>query len=84
MPARMRHKLARITGAIIHRILTAHLYVSAEWQRIDAVIRVALLETEQALAKANSELLHSHAQQFSHGIMAKFMDQHHEADDYDH
>ena len=79
----MIHELARIVGALVHGILAAHLDVAAERDGVDAVVGLASAEADQPLAESNGELLHSHAQQLGHGIVAKLVDQDHEAQNGD-
>ena len=65
----------------VHGILAAHLDVAAERDRVDAVVGLAAAEADQPLAEADGELLHPHAQPLGHGIVAKLVDQDHEAQD---
>src|SRR6185312_11147127 len=83
VPARMRHELARIAAALVHRIFPAHFDVAAKRQCVDAVIGVAFAKAEKPFAEADGKLLHPHAQQLGDRIVAKFMDQYHEANDND-
>ncbi len=83
VPARMREKLRRITRALIHRIFAAHLHIAAQRDGADAVVGLAFPEAEQALAKANGKDLDPHSQPFGHGVVAKFVDQDHEAQNGD-
>src|ERR1051326_3505775 len=80
VPAWMVQKLTRIVAVLIHRILAAHLDVSTERNRIDAVVGFAFAETHQAPAETNCELLDPDSQELGHRIVAKLMDQNHEAE----
>ena len=68
----------------IHRIFAAHLDVAAERNGVDAVVGFAAAEAHKPFAESNGELLHAHAQQLGHGIVAELVDQDHEAKDGDH
>ena len=81
MPARVIHELPRIVCTRIHRVLAAHLDVPAKRNRVNAVVGLTLSEANQPLAEANGELLHPHSQPLGHGVVAKFVDQDHEAQD---
>ena len=82
VPARMRHEFARIAAALIHRVFAAHLDVTAQRQYVDAVVGVALPETEQAFAEADGKLLHPNTQQFGHGVVAELVNQDHESQNH--
>ena len=60
MPARMRHELAGIAGTAVHGILAAHLYIATKRKQIDAVIGLALAETDEALAETDGKLFDPH------------------------
>src|SRR5690348_4462266 len=79
VPARMRHELAWLASALVHRVLAGHLHIPAERECVNAIIGVSPAESNQPLAKSNGELLHSHTQQLSDSIMTKLMDQHHKS-----
>ncbi len=83
VPPRMVHELAGIVGALIHRILAAHLDVAAERQQVDAIVGFPSAEADQALAESNGELLYAHPQQLGHGKMAELVDQDHEPQNWD-
>ena len=83
MPARVVDKLGGIVGALIHRVLAAHLYVTAERDGGDAVVGVSLAEADQPLAETNRKDLNPHPQQLGHRIVAELVDQDHEAQDWD-
>ena len=80
----MRHEFPGIPTALVHGVFTAHLYVAAERQCVDAIVRVALLETYQALAETNGKLLHANSQQFGHSIVTEFVNQDHESQNHAH
>ena len=63
----------------IHRILAAHLDVAAQRDRVDAVVGLALAESDQPLAEADGKLLHPHPEPLGHGVVAELVDQDHEA-----
>ena len=81
MPARMRQEFPGIAAARIHRVLAAHLYITTQRQRVDAIFSLALAKPDQLLAETNGELFHPDAKQFSHGVVSKFVDQDHESED---
>ncbi len=57
MPARVRKEFRGIAAAGIHRILAAHLYITTERNRRDAVIGFAVTESQKPLAKSDGKLL---------------------------
>src|ERR1700676_1175331 len=76
----MIHELAGIVGALVHRILAAHLDVATERDRVDSIVGVAFAEADQPLAESDGELLPPPppAQPLGHGIVAELVDQDHE------
>src|SRR5215469_12162335 len=77
LPPRMRHKLARISGASVHRVLARHLDVAAKRKSADAVIGIAATESKQALAEAERKDLDAHSAQFGHGVVTELVHQDH-------
>ena len=84
VPAGMIHEFARIIRALVHGILAAHFDVAAERDGVDAIVGLAFAETHQPLAESDGELFHAHAQPLGHHIVAKLVDQDHEAEDCNH
>ena len=82
MPAGVRHELGRVACPCVHRVLAAHLDVTAQRNGGDAVIRLASAKPEQTLTKTNGEDFHAHAQQLSGGVVSKFVDQDHESQNH--
>src|SRR5207248_5311481 len=83
LPARMRHEFGGIAGTVVERIFAAHLDVAAKRQHVDAVVGFAAAESPQPLAETDGELLHAHAEEFGGSKVAKFVDQHHDAEHHD-
>ncbi len=84
LPARMRQKLPRIAGAVVHRVFARHLHIAAERNGGDAIVGVAFLEAQQALAKADGKHFHPDAEIFGGGVVAELMNQDHESEDDPH
>ena len=61
--------------------LAGHLDVAAEGEDGDAVVGVAALEAEEALAEADGEDLDADAAELGDGEVAEFVDQNHDAKD---
>ena len=79
VPARVIHELPRIVRALIHGVLAAHLDVAAKRDRIDSVVCLSPAEADQPLAEAYGKLLDPHSQPLGHRVVAKLVDQDHEA-----
>jgi hypothetical protein len=80
----MRHELVRSSGARFQRIFACHLDVSTKRQGTNAVVGDAAAEADQALAESDRKYVHSDAEAFSGGIVAKLMHQDHDAEDNGH
>src|SRR5581483_9576050 len=81
LPPGVGEKFPRIAGARLHGVLAAHFDVAAQGDSADAVVGITLLEAGQALAEANGESFDPHSKPFGRDVVAKFVDQDHEAED---
>src|SRR5208282_1975572 len=75
----MRQKLPRITGAVVHGVFARHLYVTAERNGADAIVGIALGETQQTLAEADGKHFYADAEILGCGVVAELMNQDHES-----
>ena len=64
-------------------VLAGHLDVAAQGQQADLVVGVAVLEAEEARAKAEGERLDADAAELGDGKVAELVDHDHDADQDD-
>jgi hypothetical protein len=69
----MRAELTRIPGGLRTRRFAGHLDVAAQRQRADAVVRVAVLDAEQARAEAQRKDLNANAAKLGDSEVAELV-----------
>ncbi len=80
----MRGEGAGILDLLIFAgVFACHFYKAAKGKQADLVVRVAILDAEQARAKADGEGLHADAAELGHGKVAELVDDHHDPDQND-
>ena len=84
LEAEVRRVLVGVAGGGLVWVLAGHLDVAAERQQADAIIRLALLESPQAPAKAEGKHFHADAKILGRQEMAQFMDEDHHPKNDDH
>src|ERR1035437_1461028 len=84
LPPRMREKLPRIAGAVVHRVLARHLHVTTQRNSADAIVGIAFFEAQQPLAKADGKHFHPDAEILGDGEVAELMNQDHESEHDSH
>ena len=81
LPAGVGVELAGVAGGGFAGVVACHLDVAAEGEEGDAVVGVAALDAEEALAEADGEGLDADAAELGDGEVAKFVDENHDAKD---